>query len=92
MDINLNDYIDRLQTSVSVVYECQDIAPTGGIAIKCVEPIDAPNHTRTFITDNTDLVLTVPIPEIEITPEIDTALWKSLENSSVLISKGRLVT
>lgn len=92
MDIYLNDYIDQLQTPVSVMYECQDIAPTGGMTKKYVEPIEKPSHTRTFITDDTNLVLTVPIPEIEITPEIDTALWKSLEASSVLISKGRLVT
>lgn len=92
MDIYIDDYIGQLQTSVSVAYESQQVTPSGRNLHKCVDPIDTVNHVRTFVVDDKGLSLTVSVPQISITPEIDSALWKALDSSTSLVSKGSLLT
>jgi hypothetical protein len=92
MDAYINDYIDQLQTSVSIQYESRETTPSGRMALKNVNPVNAINNTVTFTTDEEELLLTTPLSQVEITPAIDSALWKALDSSTPLISNGRLST
>lgn len=92
MDAYTNDYIDQLQTPVSIEYVSQETIPSGRIVLKNVNPVNQAQNAVTFITDEEKLLLTTPASQVEITPAIDSALWKALDASTSLISKGRLST
>ncbi len=93
MDVYLDDYISLLQTSSSFVYETQGLVSSGRISQKCAEPLNTPNHRYTLSGQGSveKLSLTVSAPQVEISSEVDTALWSALKDSTKLISEGRLL-